>query len=83
MDGIGSVASGTKEPERSTTPWMEDDYMDVGGRATSGTVAEVETRLEQRSRSQSRSQNLGVISLPVGQLFNGLDSRFRGNDEIQ
>ena len=34
--------------------------MDVGGRATSGTVAEVETRPEQRSRSLSlsRSQNL-------------------------
>jgi len=35
--------------------------MDVGDRATSGTVAEVETRLEQRSSRQSRGGNDGLI----------------------
>jgi len=30
---------------------MEDDCRDAGGRATQGAVAEVESRLEQRSRS--------------------------------
>ncbi|TDJ71296.1 MAG: hypothetical protein E2O38_08480, partial [Proteobacteria bacterium] len=37
----------------STVPGgqMEDDCRDAGGRATQGAVAEVESRLEQRSRS--------------------------------
>ncbi len=30
-----------------TTPWMEDDSMDGGGRVASGTVTEVESRREQ------------------------------------
>ena len=45
-----------------TTPWMEDDCRDAGGRATQGAVAEVEPRLEQRSRSSCRSGCRGRIA---------------------
>ncbi len=34
-----------------TTPWMGDDHTDVGGRAMSGIIAEIELRLEQQSRA--------------------------------
>ncbi|MEE8212850.1 MAG: hypothetical protein V3T85_13140, partial [Acidiferrobacterales bacterium] len=40
----------TTERNVSTTPGMEDDCMDAGGRATQGAVAEVESRREQRPR---------------------------------
>ncbi|TDJ75669.1 MAG: hypothetical protein E2O38_00195 [Proteobacteria bacterium] len=38
---------------------MEDDCRDAGGRATQGAVAEVEPRLEQRSRSSCRNSGRG------------------------
>ncbi|MBW8055330.1 MAG: hypothetical protein FVQ76_08460 [Nitrospira sp.] len=40
----------TTERAVGTTPGMEDDCMDAGGRATQGAVAEVESRREQRPR---------------------------------
>jgi hypothetical protein len=34
-----------------TTPWTADDHMDLGGRAVSGTAAEVEPRREREPRA--------------------------------
>ncbi|TDJ70964.1 MAG: hypothetical protein E2O38_09490 [Proteobacteria bacterium] len=45
---------GCRKLEQCTTPWTEDDCRDAGGRATQGAVAELEPRLEQRSRSNCR-----------------------------
>ena len=61
-----------------TIPWMESvesslerrprekhDSKDGGARATPGAVAEVETRLEQRSRSQYRGQDVRSDQYPI------------------
>ncbi len=45
-----STVSERNAVDAGTTPGMEDDCMDAGGRATQGAVAEVESRREQRPR---------------------------------